>query len=118
MDKSKLKDRVIDRIGELDPVSVQNFIQRLAREHGFLDSLFNSIQEAVLVVSSAHTILYHNAAAKAMLGLPERVSLVPIEKILPGMNWSLLFGEAREGKGPSMRQELELHYPERRLVQA
>lgn len=118
MDKSKLKNRVIDRIGELDPVSVQNFIQLLSREHGFLNSLFNSIQEAVLVVSSAHTILYHNAAAKKMLGLPDQYSLVPIEKILPGMNWNLLFGGAGDGKGASMRQELELHYPERRIVQA
>ena len=76
MSPKKMKDRVIDRIGELDEVNLQNFIQMLSKEHRFLDSLFDSLQEAILVISSAHTILYHNAAAKEFLGLPDKLAYI------------------------------------------
>ena len=63
-----MKDRVMNRIGELDSVNLQNFIQMISKEHRFLSSLFDSLQEAILVISPAHTVLYHNAAAQEVLG--------------------------------------------------
>jgi len=117
MSPKKMKDRVIDRIGELDEVNLQNFIQMLSKEHRFLDSLFDSLQEAILVISSAHTILYHNAAAKEFLGLPDKLASIPVEKLLPGLNLDLLLADSRLGSRKSMRQELELTYPEHRIVQ-
>ena len=117
MSPKKMKDRVIDRIGELDEVNLQNFIQMLSKEHRFLDSLFDSLQEAILVISSAHTILYHNAVAKEFLGLPDKLASIPVEKLLPGLNLDLLLADSRLGSRKSMRQELELTYPEHRIVQ-
>ena len=107
----------MNRIGELDKVNLQNFIQMISREHKFLSSLFDSLQEAVLVISPAHTTLYHNAAAKEFLGLPENVSSLPVEKLLPGLNIDLLLSDSGIGSRKSMRQELELTYPEHRIVQ-
>lgn len=112
-----MKDRVMNRIGELDRVNLQNFIQMISKEHRFLSSLFDSLQEAILVISPAHTVLYHNAAAQEFLGLPENVSSLPVEKLLPGLNLDLLLSDPRPGGGKSMRQELELTYPEHRIVQ-
>ena len=117
MSPKNMKDRVIDRIGELDEVNLQNFIQMLSKEHRFLDSLFDSLQEAILVISSAHTILYHNAAAKEFLGLPDKLASIPVEKLLPGLNLDLLLADSKLGSRKSMRQELELTYPEHRIVQ-
>ena len=117
MSPKKMKDRVIDRIGELDEVNLQNFIQMLSKEHRFLDSLFDSLQEAILVISSAHTILYHNAAAKEFLGLPDKLASIPVEKLLPGLTLDLLLADSKLGSRKSMRQELELTYPEHRIVQ-
>ena len=57
MSPKNMKDRVMDRIGELDEVNLQNFIQMLSKEHRFLDSLFDSLQEAILVISSAPSAL-------------------------------------------------------------
>ena len=107
----------MNRIGELDKVNLQNFIQMISREHKFLSSLFDSLQEAVLVISPAHITLYHNAAAKEFLGLPENVSSLPVEKLLPGLNIDLLLSDSGIGSRKSMRQELELTYPEHRIVQ-
>ena len=112
-----MKDRVMNRIGELDSVNLQNFIQMISKEHRFLSSLFDSLQEAILVISSAHTILYHNAAAKEFLGLPDKLASIPVEKLLPGLNLDLLLADSKLGSRKSMRQELELTYPEHRIVQ-
>ena len=117
MSPKNMKDRVMNRIGELDEVNLQNFIQMLSKEHRFLDSLFDSLQEAILVISSAHTILYHNAAAREFLGLPDNLASIPVEKLLPGLNLDLLLSDSRLGSRKSMRQELELTYPEHRIVQ-
>ena len=112
-----MKDRVMNRIGELDSVNLQNFIQMISKEHRFLSSLFDSLREAILVISPAHTILYHNAAAQEFLGLPENASALPVEKLLPGLNLDLLLADSGVGSRKSMRQELELTYPEHRIVQ-
>lgn len=112
-----MKDRVMNRIGELDSVNLQNFIQMISKEHRFLSSLFDSLQEAILVISPAHTVLYHNAAAQEFLGLPENASALPVEKMLPGLNLDLLLSDSGIGSRKSMRQELELTYPEHRIVQ-
>ncbi len=112
-----MKDRVMNRIGELDSVNLQNFIQMISKEHRFLSSLFDSLQEAILVISPAHTVLYHNAAAQEFLGLPENASALPVEKMLPGLNLNLLLSDSGIGSRKSMRQELELTYPEHRIVQ-
>ena len=112
-----MKDRVMDRIGELDQINLQNFIQMISKEHRFLSSLFDSLREAILVISPAHTILYHNVAAQEFLGLPENASALPVEKLLPGLNLGLLLSDSGIGTRKSMRQELELTYPEHRIVQ-
>ena len=112
-----MKDRVMNRIGELDSVNLQNFIQMISKEHRFLSSLFDSLQEAILVISPAHTVLYHNAAAQELLGLPENASALPVEKLLPGLNLDLLLSDSGIGSRKSMRQELELTYPEHRIAQ-
>ena len=112
-----MKDRVLNRIGELDSVNLQNFIQMISKEHRFLSSLFDSLQEAILLISPAHTVLYHNVAAQEILGLPENASALPVEKLLPGLNLNLLLSDSGLGSRKSMRQELELTYPEHRIVQ-
>lgn len=107
----------MNRLGELDSVNLQNFIQMISKEHRFLSSLFDSLQEAILVISPAHTVLYHNAAAQEFLGLPENAAALPVEKMLPGLNLDLLLSDSGMGSRKSMRQELELTYPEHRIVQ-
>ena len=69
------------------------------------------------MISPAHTVLYHNAAAQEFLGLPENASALPVEKLLPGLNLNLLLSDSGIGSRKSMRQELELTYPEHRIVQ-
>src|SRR5260370_1253709 len=56
--KSSFLDKVLGRIARLDAEGLQNVVQRLARERGFLETLFNTIEDGVLVVDETGRILY------------------------------------------------------------
>ena len=42
-------DKVLGRLGRLDAADLQKVVQRLARERDFLETLFNTIEDGVLV---------------------------------------------------------------------
>lgn len=119
MSTSSLHKRIIPKLRKLDPQSMRNCIQLLAKEHGFLENIFNTIGEGVVVIDDSLHILYHNAAAKSMLGLPDELSRLTMNKILKGLNWEALLPRQQHGGTASkvVRQELELSYPCRRIVQ-
>jgi hypothetical protein len=57
-------DRVLGRLGSLDPVNLANLAQRLARERGLFEGIFNALQDGVLVADADGRIEYANAAAR------------------------------------------------------
>ena len=120
MSTSSLHERIIPNLRRLDPQSMRNCIQLLAREHGFLENIFNTIGEGIVVIDNTLHILYHNAAAKSMLGLPDELSKLTMNKVLKGLNWEGVLQKRKGGKRDDrtkiMRQELELSYPKRRIA--
>ncbi len=65
---SNFLDKVLGRIGRLDAQGLQTVVERLARERSFLETLFNAIEDGVLVVDEAGRILYFNDASTRLLG--------------------------------------------------
>ena len=51
-------DRVLGRLDTLDSVNLANLVQRLARERGVFEEIFNTLQEGVLVIRDDGTIEY------------------------------------------------------------
>ncbi len=108
------------KLKALDPDSMHQVIRHLAREQGFLESVFNTIREAVIVVDPTRRILYHNNAAKSMLGIPDDLTHLTVDKILKGVNWDAILPEGESSRPVTadlLRQQLEIFYPERRIVQ-
>src|SRR6266702_6297499 len=85
--KSSFLDKVLGRIGRLDPEDLQTVVQRLARERTFLETLFNAIEDGVLVVDEQGRILYFNQAVTRLLGLQPNVEGQPITQLLPELEW-------------------------------
>src|SRR5947208_12713111 len=85
--KSSFLDKVLGRIGRLDAEGLQTVVQRLARERNFLETLFNAIEDGVLVVDEGGRILYFNQAVAQYLGLQENVEGQPITNLLPELDW-------------------------------
>src|SRR3954463_12397378 len=85
--KSSFLDKVLGRIGRLDAEGLQTVVQRLARERSFLETLFNTIEDGVLVVDENGRIIYFNQAVTQLLGLQAGVEGQPIQQVLPELDW-------------------------------
>ncbi len=62
-------EKLIERIGRIRPEEVQNYLLRLAREKGFLETIFNAIHEGVIVTDAHGNISFVNDAACELFGL-------------------------------------------------
>src|SRR2546425_461695 len=115
--KSSFLDKVLGRIGRLDPEGLQTVVQRLARERSFLETLFNTIEDGVLVVDEQGRIVYFNLAVTNLLGLKAQdAEGQPVRRYLPDLNWKELSARDRTGGQHVVRHEFEVNYPRHRFL--
>lgn len=111
-------DKILGRIEDLDSVNLGILVQRLARERKLQETVFNTIQDGILVIDSDGLVQYANDAGLTMIGLKTNdIGVTRLWKMVPDLAKSL---EAQVGPGkkssPVLSRELELNYPERRIV--
>jgi two-component system, sporulation sensor kinase E len=114
--KTSFLDKVLPRIGRLDEAGLQTVVQRLARERTFLETLFNTIEDGVLVVDEAGRILYFNQAVTRFLGLQPDVEGQPITDFIPELEWGKIRRFDQAGGQGFVRHEFEVHYPRPRFL--
>jgi len=115
--KSSFLDKVLGRIGQLNSEGLQTVVQRLARERSFLETLFNTIEDGVLVIDENGRIVYFNQAVTKLLGLkPEDDEGREVRRYLPDLDWKELSARDREGGGQVARLEFEVDYPQHRFL--
>jgi PAS domain S-box-containing protein len=114
--KSSFLDKVLGRIGRLDAEGLQTVVQRLARERSFLETLFNTIEDGVLVVDENGRVIYFNQAVTRLIGLQSGDEEQHISKILPEMDWGKISRADSAGGGRVVRHEFEIHYPRPRFL--
>lgn len=114
--KSSFLDKVLGRIGRLDAEGLQTVVQRLARERSFLETLFNTIEDGVLVVDEGGRILYVNQAVTRLLGLQPNVEGQPVAQVLPDLDWKRLARLDAAGGPGVVRHEFEVDYPRPRFL--
>lgn len=111
-------DRILGRVEDLDTTNLTILVQRLARERALLESIFNVVQEGIIVVDSAGRIDYANAAAARLIGLkPDAGSRQVIWKLVPDLAKCLHLNLAEESSAVRVvTREVEITYPERRFI--
>jgi two-component system, sporulation sensor kinase E len=115
--KSGFLDKVLGRIGRLDPEGLQTVVQRLARERTFLETLFNTIEDGVLVTDEQGRILYFNQAVTNLIGLPpQQAEGQNVARYLPQLDWQELVSLDESGGARILRQEFEVTYPRPRFL--
>jgi two-component system, sporulation sensor kinase E len=114
--KSSFLDKVLGRIGRLDPEGLQTVVQRLARERSFLETLFNTIEDGVLVADESGRILYFNQAVARLLGFQGNVEGQPLTNFMPELDWESIARFDRSGVQGVARHEFELHFPKPRFL--
>ena len=115
--KSSFLDKVLGRIGRLDAEGLQKVVQRLAGERDFLETLFNTIEDGVLVVDARGRIQYFNQAVTRLLGLqPGTAEGQQISNYLPGLDWAKVLALDPAADSRVARHELEVTYPQERFL--
>lgn len=111
-------DKVLGRLDQLDQANLQNLVQRLVRERALLESVFNTLQEGVLVIDADGEIDYANEAAMRLIGLKDGAAGGSLWRLVPGLRASL--GDASADDAPStsplVTREFEMNYPQPRVV--
>ena len=112
-------EKILGRIEDLDSVNLGILVQRLARERKMQETVFNTIQDGVLVIDSDGVVQYANDAASGLIGLKENdVGVTRLWKMVPDLAKSI-DQETVAGKkksAPVLSREIELTYPEHRVV--
>ena len=114
--KSSFLDKVLGRIGRLDTEGLQTVVQRLARERSFLETLFNTIEDGVLVVDENKRIIYFNSAVSNLLGIRPTAEGQPVTRFLPEFDWEHLMQIDAQGGPRVIRQEIEVTSPRPRYL--
>ena len=110
--KAGFLEKLIERLGRIGPEDVQNYFLRLAQEKGFLETVFNAIQEGIIVTDSKGRVTYLNHAACTLFGLEagEAVGKRLGERI-GGLDW----GSLTQSGGP-VSHDMEIFYPQNRFI--
>jgi signal transduction histidine kinase len=101
----------------LDSFSRQAGLALLMKERGFFETVFNCIDDGILVIDRELHLRYFNRAAKELLGLPENTSALRLNKLLPDIDWQQILPENEKNWSRISRQELQILYPEPRFLQ-
>ncbi|MFA7052046.1 MAG: ATP-binding protein [Kiritimatiellia bacterium] len=112
-------DRLVARIDKLNPESLQAQMVRLAQERGFLETIFQTIQEGVVVIDNEGRLLYANHAAEKLAGFDfTRTKGRSIVRILRDWDWEHLLEvpASESGWARMVTREIEVTYPEHRFI--
>ena len=114
--KSSFLEKVLGRINRLDSEGLQTVVQRLMRERSFLETLFNTIEDGVLVLDEDGRIVYFNQAVTRLLGLQADDEGQPITNFIPELDWQKISRFDRAGGQGVVRHEFEVQYPRPRFI--
>ncbi|MDP9291956.1 MAG: ATP-binding protein [Verrucomicrobiota bacterium] len=110
--KAGFLDKLIERIGRVRPEEVQNYLLRLAHEKGFLENIFNAIQEGVIVTDTQGRINYLNDSACDLFGLDrESCAGELLSERVRGLQWDSLVKSER-----IVSRDMEIFYPQNRFL--
>jgi two-component system, sporulation sensor kinase E len=110
--RSGFIDKLIERIRRVQPEEVQNYLVRLAREKGFLERIFDALQEGVIVTDIQGKIQFINAAGAQIFGVePDEAFGRPLEEKLRGLDWTSL-----RSNETSVSRDIEVFYPRHRFL--
>src|SRR5947207_13998104 len=110
--KSGFLDKLIERLGRIGPEDVQNYLLQLAQEKGLIETVFNAIQEGIIVTDANGRITYVNDAACELFGLEADTSIGKrLDERVRGLDWKSL--SQSEG---AVSRDMEIFYPASRFL--
>jgi PAS domain S-box-containing protein len=101
-------DKLIKRMDRLEPGELQHVMLDLLREKGFLEKVFQALQEGIILLDTEGQVTYVNRAACRFFGLEaEQVVGQKLAQGVRGLDWTELLKP-----GTVVSRDLEVVYPE------
>ena len=115
--QSGFLEKLIERLDKLDPKSLQAQFLRLMQERGLLETIFQSIQEGVVVVDADGRLTYTNKAAETLIGLSVASSRgKPIMRYIREIDWDRILRLEPNEWSRMISHEIEVTYPQHRFI--
>ena len=110
--KSGFLEKLVARLDRVEHGEVQQIVTRLIREKGFLEKVFEALQEGVILLDPNGVIDFVNQAACRFFGLDaDKATGEHLSSQVRGLDWRSL------GKpGRALSRDLEVFYPENRFL--
>ncbi len=108
-------DKIIGKLDPSDKNNIQAFVKRVDKERSFLETVFNTINEGVIVIDGKLKIKYVNRSARNILGLPVNIEKQRISRFLKELGWDDMLDTEGNWKKIT-RREIEVLYPVRRIL--
>ena len=106
-------EKLLSRLDRLEPGQVQTLVDRLLREKGFLEQVFEALQEGVLLLDPDGAVSFVNRAACGFFGLdPETAVGSKLDSLVRGLDWKSLIRPGRQ----AVNRDLEVFYPDNRFL--
>ena len=110
--KSGFLDKLIERLGRVGPEEVQNYLLRLAQEKGLIETVFNAIQEGIIVTDASGRITYVNDAACGLFGFDGEGSIGKrLDERVRGLDWKSL-----SNSSGAVSRDMEIFYPANKFI--
>jgi PAS domain S-box-containing protein len=106
-------EKLLSRLDRLEPGQVQSLVDRLVREKGFLESVFEALREGVLILDPEGAVSFLNRAACGFFGLDaDRAAGRKLDTLVRGLDWKSLIRPGRQ----AVSRDLEVFYPDNRFL--
>ncbi len=110
--KDGFLEKLITRLDRFTPSEVQNLVLRLMREKGFMENVFEALQEGVLILDPEGVITFVNHACHTLLGIDTSKSIGHLlSSTVRGIDWNSL-----ADPNQIVRRDMEVFYPENRYL--
>ena len=110
--KAGFLEKLIARLDRVGPGEVQGLLQKLVREKGFFEQVFEVLEEGVIICDPQGVVTFVNRAACGFYALDHETSAGrPLEELVRGVSWEVLT-RRRE----VVSRDMEVFYPENRYL--
>ena len=109
--------KLASRLGKLDAEDLRAQFLNIENERGLLETVFQSIQEGVVVVSADGRLLYANAAAERIFGFDfAKTRGKPVARHIAGVDWEAAARRDADNWDKLSASEIEIFNPGRRVI--
>lgn len=111
-------DKLVGHLDHLDKGSLQTYFLRLAREKGLMETIFQALEEGIIVLDPEAQISYANRAAEQFMGFKlDDAQGTKIDRYIKDIHWDLVLNLDEYEWSRLVRREIEITYPQHRFIE-